>query len=163
MRENRSLSMDLIWEEQCLPLLTMALGLFVINTLSRSSSRPVLRCAVCVSTRFRRELSSFFNYLLCGGILTCQAAAPGGQQTDEAPGQLGCAWGLLAGGRWETRPCSQHGAPSALKGVLFQLKKKKESFMPSTWLLCHGICLWLIPLITDFLNYLISQWLSNLI
>lgn len=128
MRENRSLSMDLIWEEQCLPLLTMALGLFIINTLSRSSSRPVLRCAVCVSTRFRRELSSFFNYLLCGGIITCQAAAPGGQQTDEAPGQLGCAWGLLAGGRWETRPCSQHGAPSALKGVLFQLKKKKRKF-----------------------------------
>lgn len=68
---------------------------YVITQLLQACSAL---CRVC-QYRFRRELSSFFNYLLCGGILTCQAAAPGGQQTDEAPGQLGCAWGLLAGGR----------------------------------------------------------------
>lgn len=48
MRENRSLQCGFyFWKEQCLLLLTMALGLFVINTLSHGSFKPFCRVLLC--------------------------------------------------------------------------------------------------------------------
>lgn len=48
MRENRSLQYGFdFWEEQCLLLLTMALGLFIINILLLSSFRSFCSVLLC--------------------------------------------------------------------------------------------------------------------